>query len=136
MLLVDKVKVKIVFVGADLVTNAALPRTLFPVQRLVQEEHPTLLEQNLAVVAAIELSLRLVVHQHIVQTGNVPRKTDSVVLGAGILTRLGTRDGHVQLRDVLRALYHPLQGGKKLRQICRGVRRRSDRGRVLLIRER
>ena len=87
MLLIDKVQVKVVLVRTHLVTDAALPWALLPVQRLVQEVHPTLLKQNLAVGAAVYLPLGLVVHQNIIQRRNVTWDVDGIVLRAHILFR-------------------------------------------------
>ena len=48
---------ELVFVGADLVTDATLPRAGLTMQRRMQEEHASLEEQNIAILALKELAL-------------------------------------------------------------------------------
>ena len=128
MLLIDKVQVEVILVRTHLVADAAFPRALLSVQRLVQEVHPALLKQNLAVGAAVDLPLGLVVHQDVVQRRDIALDVDHVVLRAGVLPHFRPRDGNVELGDVLRALDQPLQDGEELRQVGGGVCRRPDGG--------
>ncbi|GFS25069.1 hypothetical protein ElyMa_007018400 [Elysia marginata] len=65
MLLIHKVQVKVVTIGTDLVTDAALPRTHLAMQRLVQEVQASLLKADSAVLATVQVTLRLVVDEKI-----------------------------------------------------------------------
>jgi len=67
VLLVDEVKRELVLVGANLVADAALPRTGEAVQRRVQEIHSSLEEQDTAVLAAKQAALAHVVGQNVVE---------------------------------------------------------------------
>lgn len=67
MLLVDEVQRELVLVGADFVTDAALPGTGQAVQRGVQEVHSTLEEQNAAVLTAEQPPLTDVVREDVVK---------------------------------------------------------------------
>ena len=57
VLLVDEMQRELVLVGADLVADAALPRTRVAVQRRVQEEHASLEEQDVAVLTLEQAAL-------------------------------------------------------------------------------
>jgi len=84
VLLVDKVQGELVLVGADLVTDAALPRAGQSVQWRVQEVHSSLKEQDAAVLTAEQSTLTHVVRQHVVQwrePGHWLRVLDRLVLG-------------------------------------------------------
>jgi hypothetical protein len=58
MLLVDKMKMEVVFVGTDLVTYTTFPGALFSVQRLMEEVQATLFKPDLAVRTAIDFPLQ------------------------------------------------------------------------------